>query len=217
MKNKSNKSWLKRHLTDPYVQQAQHDGYRSRAAYKLLEINAQANLFKQANVVVDLGATPGSWSQVALKQLKQRTCVPTKVLTKLASFTLVAIDILPMLSLNDVEFIQGDFTETATIRQLTKILADQPIDLILSDMAPNLSGIKMVDQSRMAELGILVLELAQKQLKTGGTCLMKTFQGEEFSNIKLAAKQIFTQVVSYKPDASRDESSELYLICSNKK
>jgi 23S rRNA (uridine2552-2'-O)-methyltransferase len=203
-KNKVVRAWVNQHLTDHYVHMAKHHGYRSRAAYKLLELDEEYNIFNNISLVVDLGCAPGSWSQVAREKLGKDK-------------TVIGVDLLPMQEIPGVTFIQGDFTEEETLNRLIAALGNRQTDLVISDMAPNLSGIKGVDQARMMYLVELVLDFAKNHLKTGGNCIIKVFNGGEFSQMLQLARQIFTQVVVSKPDASRSKSSETYLVCRNLK
>lgn len=200
-KNKSIKAWLHQHVNDAYVNQAQKDGYRSRAAYKLLAIAEQDNLFQGVRTVVDLGCAPGSWSQVSLAKVAR----------------VIGVDLLPIAALARLQFIQGDFTTEATLKQLLELIGSQPVDLLLSDMSPNLSGIKDVDQARSAYLTELVLDFAREHLRAEGNCLIKAFHGGEFDQLVQQARKLFTQVVIRKPLASRSGSSEIYLLCKRKK
>jgi 23S rRNA (uridine2552-2'-O)-methyltransferase len=204
-KNKSIKAWINQHVNDSYVNQAQRDGYRSRAAYKLLEIAQIDDLFAKVNTVVDLGCAPGSWSQLALEYV-----IPH-------GGSVVGVDLLEIKPLSHLKFIQGDFTEQATLDALLTAINHQSVDLVISDMAPNLSGIKQVDQCREAYLVELVLEFCQGYLRQGGNCLIKVFHGSEFDNLVKQARQLFNQVLIRKPQASRSKSSETYLLCKNKK
>ncbi|MFO7602387.1 MAG: 23S rRNA (uridine(2552)-2'-O)-methyltransferase RlmE [Gammaproteobacteria bacterium] len=198
-RSKQSKRWLKEHFDDPYVQQAQKDGYRSRAVYKLLEIDDKDHLLRPGMAVVDLGAAPGGWSQIAAMRLGD-------------TGRLVALDILPMDALADVSFIQGDFREESVYNELLALLGDTPIDLVMSDMAPNTSGIKAVDQPRAMYLAELALELAQKILKPGGDFLVKVFQGEGFDAYLNELRNSFKKVMVRKPKASRPRSREVYLL-----
>lgn len=198
-RSKQSKKWLKEHFDDPYVQQAQKDGYRSRAVYKLLEINDKDHILKPGMTVVDLGAAPGGWSQVTAMRLGD-------------AGKLIALDILPMDALADVTFIQGDFREEAVYNELLKVIDGRPVDLVMSDMAPNTSGIKAVDQPRAMYLAELALELAQKTLKPGGDFLVKVFQGEGFDAYLAEARKTFKKVLVRKPQASRPRSREVYLL-----
>ena len=198
-RSKQSKRWLKEHFDDPYVQQAQKDGYRSRAVYKLLEIDDRDRLLKPGMIVVDLGAAPGGWAQVAARRLGDHG-------------RLIALDILPMDALADVTFILGDFREEAVYEAVLKCLDGAPVDLVMSDMAPNTSGIKAVDQPRAMYLAELALELAQKTLKPGGDFLVKVFQGEAFDAYLAALRKSFNKVLVRKPQASRSRSREVYLL-----
>ena len=198
-RSKSSAAWLNEHVHDHWVQQAQKDGYRARAAYKLLEINEKDHLIRPGMMVADLGSAPGSWSQVAARILDGRG----------QGF---ALDILPMDPVSGVEFIQGDFREDVVLNQFLTLLADRPLDLVLCDIAPNMSGNRTADQARSAHLVELALDFAQTQLKPGGNFLVKVFQGSEFASFLAAMRQSFTEVISRKPKASRDRSSEVYLL-----
>lgn len=203
-KNKSIKAWVHQHINDSYVNQAQKAGYRSRAAYKLLEIDAQENIFHNAATVVDLGCAPGSWSQVSLHKVGDKGRV-------------VGVDLLEMQPLANLKFIQGDFTDQLTLDKLLESIEHRKVDLVISDMSPNLSGVKGVDQARGAHLIELVLDFAKGYLKTNGHCVMKVFHGSEFDNLVKLARTMFTQVIIRKPEASRSKSSETYLLCKFKK
>lgn len=187
------------HVNDPYVQRAQKDGYRSRAAYKLLEIDERDHLIKPGMVVVDLGATPGGWCQVVAAKLGQQGKI-------------IALDLLPLHPLPRVEFIQGDFREDAVLAQLEEKLGGQQIGLVISDMAPNISGIESADQARSMHLAELALEFAVQHLKPGGAFLVKVFQGVGFEDYLKLTRNHFNKVVTRKPKASRDRSSEQYLL-----
>lgn len=207
MKDKKNKivrSWVHDHINDPYVRQAQRDGYRSRAAYKLLEVDAKYGILSGAKRIVDLGCAPGSWSQVALKVVGETGIV-------------VGLDLLPIEYLHNLNFIQGDFTDNNVLDRLVNIIGAKTVDVVLSDMAPNLSGIKGVDQARGAYLVELVSDFAANYLKVGGNCLVKAFQGAEFDKLVKLMQPMFSQVLIYKPDSSKSKSSELYLVCKDKK
>ena len=201
-RTKSSARWLREHFTDEYVRRAQAEGYRSRAVYKLLEIHEKDRLLKPGGTVVDLGAAPGGWSQLATRPVSQKGCV-------------VALDVLPMEPLAGVEFIQGDFRETAVLDQLLAALADRPVDLVLSDMAPNTSGIKAVDQPRGLYLAELALDFASRRLRPGGDFLVKAFQGEGFDAFLKDLRAAFATVASRKPRASRARSAEQYLLARN--
>ena len=194
---------MREHVNDPYVQRAQKEGYRSRAAYKLLEIDKRDHLLKPGMVVIDLGATPGGWSQVAAAKVG----VTGKV---------IALDILPMTPIFGVDFIQGDFREAEVLAQLQEQLPKgstaKQVRLVISDMAPNITGIAVTDQASAIYLAELALDLAVQQLQPGGAFLVKVFQGAGFEEYLKLMRQYFTKVVTRKPDASRDRSSELYLL-----
>jgi 23S rRNA (uridine2552-2'-O)-methyltransferase len=201
--SKTSKQWMREHVNDPFVQLAQKDGYRSRAAYKLLEIDAKDHLLKPGTVVVDLGATPGGWSQVSAAKVGRGGKV-------------IALDLLPLNPLAGVEFIQGDFREDAVLGQLEDLLQGEPVGLVISDMAPNMSGVASADQARAMHLAELAMDFALQHLKPDGCFLVKVFQGEGFEDFYKFMRSRFTRVVSRKPKASRDRSSELYLLGSGK-
>ncbi len=198
-RTKSGRAWMHEHVTDAYVKKAQVDGYRSRAAYKLLEIDARDHLLRPGMTVVDLGAAPGSWCQVAVQRLKGRGRV-------------LAIDLLPVAPLAGVESLEGDFTEQAALDWLEGRLQAARVDLVLSDMAPNISGVMLTDQARHYELCELALEFAVRWLKPDGAFLVKVFQGVGFEEFRKQMRQAFEQVAIRKPDASRDRSAEVYLL-----
>ena len=190
---------MQEHLNDEYVKRAQKDGYRARAAYKLIEIDDKDHLIKPGMTVVDLGSTPGSWSQVAVQRLKGQGHV-------------IALDLLEMAPIPGVQFIQGDFREDAVLAQLEKSLIGKPIDLVIADMAPNITGISSVDQPNAAYLTELALEFSLKWLKPDGNFLVKVFVGSGFDEIVKSMRLGFEKVVTRKPKASRDRSSEVYLL-----
>ena len=198
----SSARWLREHFTDEYVKRAQQEGYRSRAVYKLLEINEKDRLVRPGLTVVDLGAAPGGWSQLAMKLMGGQGVV-------------IALDILPMEPLAGVEFIQGDFRETAVLERLLAVLDQRPVDLILADMAPNTSGIKGVDQPRGIYLNELALDFARRCLRPGGDFLLKAFQGEGFDAFLQEARRSFASIAPRKPKASRARSAEQYLLARN--
>ena len=198
-RSKTSKQWMMEHVNDVYVQRARAAGYRSRAAFKLIEIAARDKLLKPGMVVVDLGAAPGGWSQVAAAKLGGRGRV-------------IAVDVLAMASLPHVTFLQGDFREDTVVAALESELAGRPIDLVLSDMSPNISGIALSDQARAMHLAELALEFAVKHLKPGGGLLVKVFQGSGFQEFLREMRSRFKVVVTRKPDASRGRSNELYLL-----
>jgi 23S rRNA (uridine2552-2'-O)-methyltransferase len=202
--SKTSKQWMREHINDPYVQRAQKDGYRSRAAYKLLEIDEHDHLIKPGMVVVDLGATPGGWCQVVANKLGDKGRI-------------IALDLLPLHPLPRVEFIQGDFREDSVLAQLEELLNGQQIGLVISDMAPNISGIDSADQARAMHLAELALDFAMQHLKPGGVFLVKVFQGVGFEDYLKLMRSNFVKVVTRKPKASRDRSSEQYLLGMEKK
>jgi 23S rRNA (uridine2552-2'-O)-methyltransferase len=203
-RTRTSKAWMQEHVSDEFVKRAQREGYRARAAYKLMEIDDRDKLVKPGMVVVDLGSTPGSWSQVAMQRLRGNGRV-------------IALDLLEMDPLPGVEFLQGDFREDTVLAELEKMLAGREVDLVLSDMAPNISGVSSSDQARMAHLAELALEFSLQWLKPGGHLLVKVFVGSDFDSIVHAMKQGFVQVVTRKPKASRDRSSEVYLLALKRK
>ncbi|MBK7135460.1 MAG: RlmE family RNA methyltransferase [Rhodocyclales bacterium] len=198
-KHKTSKAWMREHVTDPYVQRARMEGWRSRAAFKLMEIDDKDHLLRPGLLVVDLGAAPGSWSQVAVARVGRRGRV-------------LALDLLEMAPLAGVEFTLGDFREDAVLAALTLRLDGQPVDLVISDMAPNMSGIAVTDQARSVHLSELALEFAGRHLKPGGNFLVKIFQGAGFDAFRKAMAAAFDKVVVRKPKSSRDRSSEVYLL-----
>ena len=200
-RSKSSGRWLKEHFDDHYVKADQTAGYRSRAAFKLLEIQEKDHILKPKQVIVDLGAAPGGWSQVAANIIGDAGHI-------------IALDLLPMDNIADVAFIQGDFTDAATFEQLMQQLGNQQVDVVLSDMAPNMSGNRSVDQPRAMHLVELVIDFAQATLKTGGTMLVKVFQGEGFDNTLHYVRTCFAKVVIRKPDASRARSREQYWLAT---
>lgn len=203
-KHRSNADWLRRHVTDPYVKQAVARGYRSRAAFKLAEIDDKARLLRPGAVVVDLGAAPGSWTQVVRERLTDRQ-------GQLRG-RIVALDLLPMEPLPDVMFLQGDFREEEVAAQLAEALRGAPVDVVLSDMAPNLSGIAAADAARSGHLAELALEFALAHLQPRGALLLKAFQGSGFSQLVERLKREFVSVAVRKPGASRAESAETYVL-----
>ncbi|MGB1382854.1 MAG: 23S rRNA (uridine(2552)-2'-O)-methyltransferase RlmE [Porticoccaceae bacterium] len=199
MAKSKNRTWIKQHVKDPYVVQSQRDGYRSRASYKLLEIVEKARLIKPGMTVVDLGSAPGGWSQVAAKKVGHKGSV-------------VAVDILPMNPVAGVDFIQGDFTEEEILAELLKTIGNKPVDLVISDMAPNLTGMKAVDQPAVVYLAELAVDLAQQVLTIDGVFIAKLFQGEGFDEFVRNTRKVFNVVSLKKPDASRSKSREVYLV-----
>lgn len=201
-RSKSSSRWLKEHFDDPYVKRAQQEGYRSRAVYKLLELNAKEQLLRPGMTVIDLGAAPGSWSQLAADIVGRRGRV-------------VALDILPMDPLPGVEIIEGDFREEAVLQQLLAVVGERPVDIVLSDMAPNISGMTSVDLPRAMYLVELALDLCRLVLKPGGDFVAKVFQGPGSDDFVRALRQSFTRVTIRKPTASRPRSREVYMVARN--
>ncbi len=199
MAKKSRSGWMRRHLNDDYVRQSKRDGYRSRAAYKLLEIQRKDGLIRPGMVVVDLGAAPGGWSQIAAELVGNDGRV-------------LALDILPMDPFAGVEFIQGDFHQQEVFDRLLAALDGAPVDVVISDMAPNMTGQRAVDQPRSMYLAELALEFACQVLKPGGDFLTKLFQGEGVDEYRRQVRQAFASLVTRKPAASRAESREIYLL-----
>jgi 23S rRNA (uridine2552-2'-O)-methyltransferase len=198
-RSKTSKAWMREHINDPYVQRAKAEGYRSRAAYKLLQLDKKDRLLVPGQLVVDLGAAPGSWSQVVLAKLGTKGRV-------------VAVDLLPMEPLVGVHFVQGDFREQEVLDALLLALGGRKADLVISDLAPNISGIGVSDQARSMYLCELALEFARQCLAPGGSLLVKVFQGAGFTEFLAAMRKAFAKVGSRKPDASRGRSSEMYLL-----
>ncbi|MFA7437558.1 RlmE family RNA methyltransferase [Castellaniella sp.] len=203
-KKKFSKAWMQRHIQDPYVKMAQQKGYRARAAFKLIQLLEGESLLRPGAVVVDLGAAPGSWSQV----VRERLAGPQGQVQG----RILALDLLPMEPVAGVEFIQGDFREDAVLQQLRDRLAGQPVDLVISDMAPNLSGVASADAARMEHVCELALEFACGHLQPRGALIVKAFHGSGFSQLVQAFKRHFVRVLERKPAASRSESAETYLI-----
>ena len=204
-KNKLNKNWLHDHINDPYVKLAQKEGYRARAVYKLKEIDESEKLIKADQVIVDLGCTPGSWSQYVRNKLAGMAGGGIRG-------TIIGLDMLPMEPIADVHFIQGDFREQRVLRQLEVVLEGRKVDLVLSDMAPNLSGIAVADAARMEHIIDLAIEFSQAHMKPSGALLVKCFNGSGYSQIVEKFRQEFKAVSQKKPKASRDKSSEVFLL-----
>ena len=198
-RSKTSGKWLKEHFDDPYVKRAQQEGWRSRAVYKLQEIDEKDRLLRRGMTVVDLGAAPGSWSEWVARKVQPGGRV-------------IALDVLPMDALADVTFIQGDFREEAVLEQLLAAIGENPVDLVLSDMAPNLSGMKAVDQPRAMYLAELSLDLAERVLRPGGDVLFKAFTGEGLDEFKRQLRSRFGKLLVRKPAASRPRSPEIYLL-----
>ena len=198
-RTRTSKSWMSEHISDLFVKQAQKDGYRSRAAYKLIEINEKYNIFKENMTIVDLGSAPGSWSQVAVKRIGSKGKV-------------IALDLLEMHPIKKVEFIQGDFRDDKVLIELENKLNNSEIDLVISDMAPNISGIKVVDQSAVIYLNELALDFSCNWLKPNGHLLVKSFIGADFDSFFDSVKPFFKKVIRIKPNSSRDRSSEIFVL-----
>lgn len=198
-KNKTSKAWMQEHVTDPYVRKAQAEGMRSRAAYKLQQLAERDHLLKPGMVVVDLGCAPGGWAQVAGRVVGPEGRV-------------VGVDLLEMLPVPGVRFVQGDFGDDAVLEEVEKFLEERPVDLVLSDMAPNMSGVASVDQARSIGLAELALDFAVNHLKPQGNFLVKVFQGSGFEELVAEIRRRFVQVMIRKPEASRSRSNEVYLV-----
>src|SRR5690625_75906 len=203
-RKKSSKAWLQRHVSDPYVRQAQQKGYRARAAFKLIEILPGLRLLRRGHIVVELGATPGSVSQVVRDQLLEENGQ--------INGRIIALDMLPMDPIDGVDFMLGDFREQEVLDELEALLAGQKVDLVLSDMAPNLSGIAVADAARIEHLNELALDFAREHLRPEGTLIAKTFHGRGYAQIVEAFKKQFRRVQARKPESSRDRSAETYLV-----
>jgi 23S rRNA (uridine2552-2'-O)-methyltransferase len=206
---KVNKAWLNDHVNDPYVKMAQKDGYRARAAYKLKEIDEALGLIKPGMVVVDLGAAPGAWSQYLRRRLGH---VNGPDGTATVNGVILALDLLPMDPVDGVEILLGDFHEEAVAAELSRRLGGRPVDVVVSDMAPNLSGIESSDSARVAHLVELAMDFAGLHLKPGGTLVCKAFHGSGYSQIVEQMKRRFRIVKPIKPKASRDKSAETFLV-----
>lgn len=198
-KNRTSRAWVHAHVNDPYVQRAQAEGYRARAAYKLMEIDDRDRLLRPGAVVVDLGAAPGSWSQLAAKR-----CAPKG--------RVFALDMLPMEPIAGVDFLRGDFSDELVLSELEARLGGAAVDLVLSDMAPNLSGVATADQARSIHLCELALDFALRHLHAEGSLVVKVFQGEGFMEFRREMERRFVAVQVRKPKASRDRSAEVYLL-----
>jgi 23S rRNA (uridine2552-2'-O)-methyltransferase len=196
---KTSKAWMREHVTDPYVKRANAEGFRSRAAYKLQQIDAKDKLLRSGMTVVDLGAAPGGWSQVAAKAVGR-------------AGRIIALDLLEMAQVPGVTVICGDFQEQSVLEQVESALEGEPVDLVLSDMAPNISGIASADQARAIGLAELALEFALKHLKPQGNFLVKSFHGAGYDGLVTTLRRSFQQVYTRKPDASRSRSSEVFLL-----
>ena len=209
---KLNKAWLNNHVSDPYVQQAQKDGYRSRAAYKLKEIDEELKLIRPGQVVVDLGATPGAWSQYLRRRFAPKEAGQGGAAVGQLNGTIIALDLLDFEPIEGVQFIQGDFQEDAVLAQLEAALAGRPVDVVVSDMAPNLSGIASTDAARISNLIELAVDFAGKHLKPEGALVAKVFHGSGYNELVLLFRAHFKTVKVVKPKASRERSSETFLV-----
>jgi 23S rRNA (uridine2552-2'-O)-methyltransferase len=207
-RSKSSARWLKEHFSDPYVKRAQAEGWRSRAVFKLEELLERDRLLKPGMVVVDLGAAPGGWSQMVRESLRERGQDTGRV---------IALDILPMQGIGGVEFIEGDFREESVLKRLEALLNGQPVDLVLSDMAPNISGVESVDQARAMHLAELAQAFAVAHLKPGGAFLTKLFQGRGFDDYLRGLRADFERVSIRKPKASRARSAEVYALATGRR
>ena len=217
-KNRSNQSWLHDHINDPYVKMAQREGYRARAAYKLKEIDEQDKLIRPGQIVVDLGASPGSWSQYVRNKFGSTARIDSESVpgedreVNALNGTIIALDMIQMAPISGVQFIQGDFREDAVMAALEKLLDGAKVDLVLSDMAPNLSGVASADAARIEHVCDLALEFSQNHLKPDGALLVKCFHGSGYSQIIEKFKGQFHTVAPRKPKASRDKSSETFIL-----
>jgi 23S rRNA (uridine2552-2'-O)-methyltransferase len=210
--SKVNRAWLNDHVNDTYVKLAKKDGYRARAAYKLQEIDETLHLIKPGQLVVDLGSTPGAWSQYARRKLSPKAATGGGAATGELNGRIIALDMLPMEPIEGVVFIQGDIREDAVLTELTTQMQGQRADLVISDMAPNLSGISSADAARIEHLVELALEFAQEHLKPEGALVAKVFHGGSYDTLYARFKETFVTVKRLKPKASRDRSSETFLI-----
>ena len=209
---KLNKAWLQDHLSDPYVKLAQKEGYRARAAYKLKEIDESFQLVRPGQVVVDLGSAPGAWSQYLRRRFAPKAAGAGGAAVGALDGTIIALDILPMEPIEGVHFIQGDFREDAVLAELARSVGGRPVDLVVSDMAPNLSGIESSDAARIEHLIELALEFSQQHLKSEGALVAKVFHGSGYSQLVERFKRVFRVVKPVKPKASRDKSAETFLL-----
>jgi 23S rRNA (uridine2552-2'-O)-methyltransferase len=209
---KVNKAWLNDHVNDPYVKLAQREGYRARAAYKLKEIDEALGLVKPGQVVVDLGATPGAWSQYLRRRFAPKSAGAGGAAVGQLDGTIIALDVLPFEPIEGVQFIQGDFREDEVVAQLEAALAGRPVDLVVSDMAPNLSGIESADSARIAHLVELAVDFSVRHLKPDGALVVKVFHGSGYSQLVQLFKKTFRVVKPIKPKASRDRSSETFIV-----
>ena len=207
-----NRAWLHDHLTDPYVKLAQKEGYRSRAAYKLKELDETLHLIRPGQLIVDLGATPGAWSQYVRRKLVAKQANDGSDAKRAAEAHIVALDLLPMEAIEGVHFVLGDFREVTILHELERALAGRAVDVVISDMAPNLSGVADADAARMADLVELAIEFALVHLDRRGTLICKAFHGSGYSQLAARFKSSFRVSKVIKPKASRDKSAETYLV-----
>jgi 23S rRNA (uridine2552-2'-O)-methyltransferase len=214
---KVNKAWLNAQVNDPYVKLARKEGYRARAAYKLKEIDEALRLIKPGQLVVDLGAAPGAWSQYVRRRFAPKSAGAGGAAVGALNGTIVALDLLPMEPIEGVQIIQGDFTDDAAAAQLLQALQGRPVDLVLSDMAPNLSGVAVSDAARVSLLVELALEFARQHLRPEGSFVAKAFHGSGYSQLVELFKRTFRAVKAVKPKASRDKSAETFLVGSGLK
>lgn len=198
-RSKTSAAWLKEHVDDIWVKKAQQDGFRTRASYKLIELDEKDRLIRPGMAILDLGAAPGGWSQVVARKLN-------------GNGVIIASDILPMDPIAGVDFVQGDFTEQSVFDEIMKVVNNRPVDLVISDMAPNISGMASIDQPSAMYLVELALDMAQQVLKPKGDFVAKVFQGEGFPEFQQALKQVFDKVIIRKPKASRARSKEVYIV-----
>ncbi len=209
---KVNRAWLNDHVNDPYVKLAKREGYRARAAYKLKEIDETLHLIKPGDLVVDLGSAPGAWSQYVRNRFSPKTAVGGGAAVGELNGTIIALDLLPMAPVEGVQFLLGDFREPDMLRQLADAMGGRLADSVVSDMAPNLSGIESADASRISHLVELALEFSQSHMKPGGALVVKVFHGSGYSQLVKLFKESFLVVKPIKPKASRDKSSETFLV-----
>jgi len=210
--SKVNRAWLNDHVNDTYVKLAQKEGYRARAAYKLEEIDDTLHLIKPGDCVVDLGSTPGAWSQYARRKLSPKSAIGGGAAVGALDGRILALDILPMAPIEGVSFIQGDIREDSVLAELARLLHGQLADVVLSDMAPNLSGIASADAARIEHLVELALDFTQYHLKPEGALVAKVFHGSSYDNLFKRFKEVFVTVKRIKPKASRDRSAETFLV-----
>jgi len=209
---KVNKAWLNDHVNDTYVKLAAKEGFRARAAYKLKEIDETFHLIKPGHLVVDLGSAPGAWSQYVRRVLSPRSATGGGAATGELNGTIIALDLLPMEAIEGVQFLQGDFREPEMLQKLQQVMQDRKADIVVSDMAPNLSGIESADAARIAHLVELAVEFSQAHMKPEGALVVKVFHGGSYAELTKLFKESFRLVKPFKPKASRDKSSETFLV-----